>query len=159
MLDLWTGRARGENPELQVAEKMLKMARAWRGYVRKGYVEAYGAQRALITIFNMLCKDNDFALPMEEIGRGNVKAKVVRIRSYIGPAAQNGMVCIRPHHDQFEYEFSKFPQSDMFDTLDMTAWAFHALRRPERPVIAKKYKEQQRRKRNIRLKSIGKAGY
>jgi hypothetical protein len=106
----------------------------WRGYVRRGYVESYGAQRALITIFDMICKQHGQRFRLEEIGRGNQSAKKVRIRTYIGPPAQNGDLYVRDIHDQFIYEFTKFPQSDSFDTLDAAAWAMSVLNEPGSPV-------------------------
>lgn len=160
LLDLWVGRGKGENPELQVAEKMMKMAMAWRGYVRCGYVEAYGAQRTLITVYNMLCRDNNFHFRIEEIPRGIQKAKKVRIRGAMGGPGQNGQICCRRHHDAFIYEFSKFPQlPDQMDTLDMFTWAVLMLKRPYSETVSKVVKEQRQKRRQKRLQVIGRGGY
>lgn len=158
LLDCWTGRGRGDNPERQVAIEMLKMFLRWKGYVRKGNVEAYGAQRALITVFNMVCREEGYSFPMEEIGRGNTKAKKVRIRSYIGPAAQNGQIYVRKQHDQFIMEFSMFPQSDTFDTLDASAWAFLQLKRPPGEADSK-MRAKAKKKRKQLLLSTRRTGY
>jgi phage terminase large subunit-like protein len=159
LLDMWVGRGKGENPELQVANEMLNMVLRWRGYVRKGYVESYGAQRALITIFNMLARERGHAFPMEETPRGLQKAKKVRIRSAIGPNAQNGNVFVRASHDQFITEFTTFPQSTTLDTLDMSAWAFITLRKP----LSKVQKEESLRNSNKRKRRLlyrtGRTGY
>lgn len=159
LLDLWAGRGVGKNPELQVAEQMLKMFRAWRGYVRAGFVESYGAQRALITIFNMLLTDSPESYRVEEIPRGIQKAKKVRIRSYLGGPGQNGLLYIRPGHEIFRFEFGKFPQSDMMDTLDAGAWAVHSLRRPRSAVESKVVRESDSKAREDRIRVIGRGGY
>lgn len=159
LLDLWTGRGKGENPELEVAQKMFEMVMRWKGYVRKGYVENYGAQQAVITIFNMLCTQNDTAFPMDGIGRSFQKAKMVRIRGALGGPAQNGQICVRNIHDQFISEFSKFPQSDLFDTLDMSTWAFIVLKKPSSNVRKKLNQQASKRKKNTRLRHISRAGY
>lgn len=159
LLDSWEGRGRGENPERQIALEMLKMYVRWKGYVRKGHVEAYGAQRALITVFNMVAHEEGEAFRIEEIGRGNVKAKHVRIRSYIGPAAQNGQIYVRRAHDQFVMEFSLFPQGTSYDTLDASAWAFATLKRPATSVERKVTHERHERKTRMRLKTRSKTGY
>lgn len=159
LLDQWVGRGQGENPEREVALEMLKLVMRWSGYVRKGHVEAYGAQRALITVFNMLAKEEGYAFPIEEIGRGNTKAKKVRIRSYIGPPAQNGQIFIRKGHEQFATEFSMFPQSATFDTLDASAWAFATLRRPPREVDKKVRERANSKKKRLRLAQAGRTGY
>lgn len=159
LLDIWVGRARGENPELQVASKMLEMLMRWRGYARKGYVEAYGAQRALITIFNMLCKQNKEYFIIEEIGRGNIRAKKVRIRTYIGGPAQEGLIHVRRHQDIFIKEFTEFPQSDTFDTLDMSAWAFSKLRKPNDTVEDELVHRASEKRRKRLLVMTGRAGY
>jgi hypothetical protein len=159
LLDLWAGRGVGENPELEVATKMLEMVKRWRGYLFRGYVESYGAQRGLITVFNMLSRGEGLFFTLEEIPRGQQQAKKVRIRTYLGPPAQNGQVFCRNSHDQFIYEWGKYPQSDLFDCLDAAAWAFHILRPPPTAVddaIAKRRTEQ---KRQERLRVIGRAGY
>jgi len=89
VLDMWVGRGTGENPEEEVARRMLELARRWSGYVSTGWVESYGAQRALITVFNMICRENSFFLKMEETPRGVQKANAVRIRSALGYPAHN----------------------------------------------------------------------
>lgn len=159
LLDLWAGRGRGENPEIQVAQKMLDMALRWRGYLRRGYVESYGAQRALITIFKMLAQQNQFSLRMEETPRGVQKAKKVRIRSMLAWPAENGLICIRPIHDRFEYEFSKFPQSDLFDTLDAAYWAFYHLKKPMAPVEAADRTARREQHKRMRIAMVGRGGY
>lgn len=159
LLDLWTGRGQGENPELQVAKKMLEMVLRWKGYARKGFVEDYGAQQALITIFNMLCEQEGTAFPMQGIGRSMQRAKIVRIRGAIGGPAQNGQIYVRDFHDQFIQEFSDFPQSDTFDTLDMSTWAFIQLRKPKSPAKERVNRQVSQKRKGKRLKSIGRAGY
>lgn len=160
LLELWTGRGRGINPEEQVAIKMFEMAHRWRGYVSRGYVESYGAQRALITVFNMVCRKNEFHLTMEETPRGVQKAKKVRIRTALSYPASNGQLCIRHHHDQFIYEFSKFPQSDVLDTLDMTYWAIYHLKKPQDNLESHKSRLGNMRRLNRRIRSISKVtGY
>jgi len=159
LLDLWAGRGQGENPELQVAKKMLEMVLRWKGYIRSGYVENYGAQQALITIFNMLCQQEGVAFTLKGIGRSMQKAKIVRIRGALGGPGQNGQIFVRPFHDQFITEFSNFPQSDTFDTLDMSTWAFIQLRKPHSPAQENVNREHAKRRKLKRLRSISKAGY
>lgn len=159
ILDLWTGRGKGENPELQVAEKILEMAMRWRGYVRKGWVEAFGAEGALITVFNMLCKDRNYHFLLEKIPRGQKKAKPVRIRSAIGPVAGSGLLCVRSMQDQFVLEYSQFPQSTTFDTLDAVTWALLQIPKPRSIVKGKAMKEEKVRAKRLRLRSIGRSGY
>ena len=159
LLDLWTGRGKGDNPELQVAERMYQMVIKWLGYVRKGHVEAYGAQRALITIFNMLCKQNSFAFPMEETPRGIQTAKKVRIRTYLGANAQNGLLCVRSIQDAFIHEFSQFPQSLRFDTLDMSAWAMYHLQKPWSEVESTVVRKVNEKLKNMRRLTVGVTGY
>lgn len=159
LIDLWAGRAMGENPELEVAHKIFQLAQRWKGYLRKGYVEAYGAQAALITIFNMVCRDNNFSFPMDEIPRGVKKAKPVRIRGAVGGPAQNRQICVRPHHDQFIYEFSKWPMAGVNDCLDMMAWAIIMGKRPLGDSEIKVRKESDDKFRRVRLRMIGRGGY
>ena len=159
LLDLWCGRGQGENPELQVATKMYEMFVRWRGFVSKGYVEGYGAQAALITVFNMVCRQNNDMFLVEPIGRSNVKAKHVRIRSFIGPSAQERLICVRMVHDKFIEEFSQFPNGRSYDTLDMSAWAFYKLRKPNSSVEDEIYEEQHQRRRNAFIMRTGKTGY
>lgn len=159
LLDMWAGRGVGENPELQVAEQMLKMFMRWKGYVHKGYVENYGAQESLITVFKMLCVQHGQNFPIEGRGRGMQRAKHVRIRGAIGGPAQNGSICVRKTHDKFITQFTEFPQTDLIDVLDASAWAFIMLRRPASDVYMKVHKEQSRRRNMKRLRVISKAGY
>lgn len=159
ILDIWAGRGQGINPELQVAEKMLEMVLRWRGYVRKGWVEAFGAEGGLITVFNMLCKDRNYSFPMEKIPRGQKKAKPIRIRSLIGPVAGSGNLCCRPTHDQFILEFSEFPQSLTFDTLDAVAWGLNQIPKPLNSARREAAREEKVKQKERRRRSIGNAGY
>jgi len=159
LLDLWVGRGKGENPEVEVAEHMIELVVRWKGFVHRGYVESYGAQRALITIFKMLADENQVALRMEETPRGVQKAKKVRIRSMLSWPAQNGLICVRPTQDRFIWEFSKFPQSDQFDTLDMMYWAMHGLRKPMSEANAQVSYKQRSRYLRLRRQQIGRGGY
>lgn len=159
LLDLWTGRGKGVNPELQVSEKILEIAQRWNGYVRKGYVEAFGAEGGLITVFNMLCRDRQYKFQLEKIPRGAVKAKVVRIRGAIGPIAGSGQLCVRSSHDQFILEFSQFPQSMTYDTLDAVAWGILTIPKPKSFVERHKSDEEHLKQRGLRVKHIGRAGY
>ena len=160
LLDMWYGRGRGENPELQIAKHMYDMSLAWRGYVRRIFVESYGAQRALITIFDMLCMHNGHKFPCEEIARGNKTAKDVRIRTALGGPGQNGQIAIRHSQARFEYEFGRFNQDpNAKDVLDASTWAFTQLRRKAPPAATeRKDKEKRRRKSRMRM-SIGRTGY
>ena len=158
LLDLWTGRGRGKNPELEVVTHMLELGMRWRGYVRRGYLEAYGAEGALITLFDQMAKKHGFALRVEPVGRSDNRKKPVRIRSYIGPAAMNGDIHVREHHTKFIEEYSQFPQSINFDTLDMTAWAFATLRPPRTEAEGQVAEEQVRsimRQRRMKLRRTG----
>lgn len=159
LLDLWVGRGKGRNPELEVAEHMLEMVVAWHDYMAVGYVESYGAQRALITIFDMLARQNDVYFRMEEAPRGIQKAKNVRIRTMLGPAAENGMLAVRPSHDQFINEFGDFPQGILFDTLDMMYWAMFHLKKPRSKVEEIRMQKSKLRKKLNRMRSVSRAGY
>lgn len=162
LLDLWVGRGKGVNPELQVAGKMMDMSKAWRGFLRKGFVESYGAQKALITIFNMLCQQNDYFFPLEEVPRGNfsTRAKIVRIRTALGGIGGNRQIYVRPSHDRFVYEYSKFPQKqDMMDTLDMFTWATVTLRKPASAAQKQASLEKSQKRRQRRLRRVGRGGY
>jgi hypothetical protein len=159
LLDMWTGRGIGINPELQIAEKILEMAQRWNGYVRKGYVEAFGAEGGLITVFNMLCRDRQYRFLLEKIPRGNVRAKPVRIRGAIGPIAGAGLLCVRDIHDQFILEFSQFPQSSTFDTLDAVAWGILTIPKPHTTQEKKANAEEFVRQKRMRLKHVSRAGY
>jgi len=159
LLDLWVGRGRGENPELQVAEQMMQMAMRWHGYARRGYVEAYGAQASLITIYNMLCRQQSFMFRFEEIPRGIQKAKTVRIRGALGSIGQNGQIYVRPSHDVFIYEYSRFPQIQQMDTLDAFTWAVLMLkpRRDDATAITIRKDAEKRKRRRLRV--VGRRGY
>ncbi len=135
------------------------MAMRWRGFIRCGYVESYGAQRALITIFKMLASRNQFSLRMEETPRGIQKAKKIRIRSMLAWPAENGLICVRSIHDRFIYEFSKFPQSAMFDALDMSYWAFYHLKKPSSEVEQADKENKRDKHKRMRLNMVGRSGY
>jgi hypothetical protein len=159
LLDLWTGRALGENPEMQLAQKMIDMFRRWKGYIRTGILEAFGAQAAIITVFKMMLAGTGESYPIKEAPKGSTRAKKVRIRAYLGGPAQEKLIAIRPGHDQFRYEFGKFPQSDMLDTLDMSVWAFQELRRPKTPVEQTVASRKSRQANQRRVRMIGRSGY
>lgn len=129
-LESWAGRARGENPELQIAREVLAMAKAWKGYLRKIYVESFAGQGTFITVFKMLCMQENFSVPIEELPKGTKKSKKVRIRSVIGPVAQNGQLYVRRKQDVFIQEFSTFPGT-MMDTLDAMVWFLAMVRMPQ----------------------------
>ena len=159
LLDLWTGRGMGMNPELQIAEKILEMAQRWNGYVRKGWVEAFGAEGGLITVFNMLCRDRGYKFVLDKIPRGNQRAKAVRIRGALGPIAGSGQLAVRRIHDQFILEFSQFPQSMTFDTLDAVTWAILTIPKPHTHKEQQKNAEEYHKQKRIRMRSISRAGY
>jgi hypothetical protein len=159
ILDLWTGRGVGQNPELQISEKILEFAQRWQGYVRKGWVEAFGAEGGLITVFNMLCRQRGYHFPMDKIPRGQAKAKKVRIRGSIGPVAGSGNLCVRSIFDQFILEYSQFPQSDTFDTLDAVAWAIINTPKPQSKARQAVVTEEHLRQKRMRLRHVGNAGY
>ena len=159
LLDLWAGRGKGVNPELQIAEKILELAMRWRGYVSKGWVEAFGAEGGLITVFNMLCRDRKYHFQLDKIPRGPQKAKVVRIRGAIGPIAGSGLLCVREIHDKFIDEFGQFPQSTTFDTLDAVAWALLTIPKPATEAENVASKEEYKRVKRVRLRSMSRAGY
>jgi hypothetical protein len=159
LLDSWTGRAQGENPELEVANKMFELYIRWRYYIRCGYVESFGAQRALITIFNMVCQQRGVVLKMEEIPRGLQKAKKIRIRTYIGAPAANGMVFIRRSHSAFQFEFAHFGQTDQLDTIDASAWAFSQLQVYDDESTEHRMKLAALKRKREMLQQINIAGY
>ena len=158
ILDMWAGRGQGENPELQIAKKMYDFAQRWNGYARKGYVEAFGAEGGLITVFNMLCKQKGYYFPFEKIPRGKVRSKTVRIRGNIGSIAGQGLLCVRSIHDQFIMEYSQFPQSNTFDTLDCLAWGIEVIPPPRYEAEDAVSREKSKRHKHLRMK-IGRAGY
>jgi hypothetical protein len=159
MLDSWSGRAQGENPELQIANEMFKLYMRWRGYIRCGFVESFGAQRALITIFNMVCQQQGIFLRMEEIPRGLQKAKKVRIRTYLGAPAQAGVVFIRRSHTAFRFEFTHFGQTDQLDVIDASAWAFSQLQVYDDESEEARNAKMNQRRRTRMLQQVGDAGY
>ena len=159
LLDMWAGRAIGENPEQQVAQKTLDLFRAWRGYVRKGVLESYGAQAALIAVFNMLQHAQGEHFVLEASPRLTSKSKDVRTRTYLGGPAQGKKIYIRPGHTQFEYEFSLFPQSAQRDCLDAAVWAFAMLRLPESKVEERLNRMRNQAYMEKRRRSIGRTGY
>lgn len=158
LLDIWKGRTKGGNPEYELGKKMLEFFQKWRGYVSRGYMESYGAQRALIAVFEMICKQQGEAFRLDPIGREIVKAKKVRIRSYLGGHAQNRLICVRRIQDAFINEYGDFPQSDEFDALDASVWAFQGLRKPDAPV-EQHQSELVNLKARRRLRQLSPAGY
>lgn len=162
MLDCWVGRGKGENPELQVAEHLYEMFQKWDGFVSRGYVEAYGAHASMITVFNMVCTKHGRRYILEPVrdDRGR-RSKDVRIRSTVGAAANDRLLCIRASHDQFLNEFSTFPQSKTKDTLDAAAYAVMVLGKkiPLSPIKQSIVKAAAERKRAMRIAHIGRGGY
>lgn len=159
VLDMWYGRGLGDNPELEVAQKMLEMAQRWQGYARRGWVEAYGAQSSLITIYNLVCSKAGYAFRYEELPRGENRAKKVRIRGAMGGIAQQGLLHCRRIQDLFIYEFGRFAASDAMDTLDAVTWGINTLHKPYSPVERQTVSKRVERRRRVRLASIGRAGY
>lgn len=159
ILDVWTGRGKGENPELQIAKKMFEMALRWKGYVYRGFLECYGAEGGLLTVYNMLCDERNYHLTIEKIPRGVQKSKLVRIRGNIGTIAGNQQLCCRDIHDQFILEFSQFPQSYTFDTLDALSWAIVCIRHPPTEVQVAAVQESTAKHKRMRLRYIGSSGY
>ena len=158
LLDMWKGRIRGGNPEYELASKLYDFFMKWKGYVSKGFMEAYGAQRALISVFDMICIQQGQRFPLEPIGRNIVKAKKVRIRSFLGGHAQNRLICVRRIHDGFIAEYADFPQSDEFDVLDASVWAFEGLKKPDNPVDSV-HREVVNMRARRRLMQLSPAGY
>jgi hypothetical protein len=159
LLDLWVGRMAGQNPEMQLAQKMIDMFRVWKGHIRTGVLESFGAQAAIITIFHMILAGTSESYPIKEAPKGSQRAKKVRIRAYLGGPAQNKQIAVRPGHEAFRYEFGKFPQSDMLDTLDMCVWAFQELRRPKTPTERANVDLRAKRIKQKRLRFVGRSGY
>lgn len=157
-LDSWAGRAKGENPELQVAAKLMEIANQWKGYFRKIYVEAFGAHGQFITIFNMVCRQNNMFFPIEPLPKGTKNSKRVRIRTTVGAAAQNGQILVRRNQDQFVTEFNAFP-SGMMDTLDCFAWGIDQIRMPLSEMESKVTRRVLQERSNKRRRFIGRAGY
>jgi hypothetical protein len=159
LLDYWVGRGVGRNPELQVAEQLLIMAKRWNGYFRTIFCEAFGGHAAFITVFNMLCEKDGSSFSIEEIPRGMKKAKHVRIRGALGGIAANGLLSCRQTHDHFITEFTKFPNYPLQDLIDATAWAVILFRKPREPVVQKLFSQAQAVRKQRRLASIGRGGY
>jgi hypothetical protein len=159
LLDMWAGRASGENPELQVARKVLEFFVKWDGYIRCGYLESYGAQGALITVFNMLCRERGLSYPLKALPKGDQRAKAVRTRSVLGPLGQNHQLYVRPGHTAFIYEFGVFPQSNENDTLDAATWALSQLRQPSNSMESSRDEEETHHNLVRRLRSVGITGY
>jgi len=158
LLDLWWGRAVGENPELQIAEAFLKMAQKWYNYARRGYVEAYGAHGAIITIYNMLCKKMDFYFRLDPVRGTGRKSKVVRIRTLVGGYANEKLICVRPGHDKFVEEFADFPTGQN-DTLDAFAYAIQQIRKMIPEERAEVVKAEYKKRKHARLALVGRGGY
>jgi len=159
LLDYWVGRGQGKNPELQLSEHILELAMRWSGYMKQGWLEAFGAEGAIITVFNMLCKERKFAFRIDKLPRGGVKSKQVRIRGAIGQAAGLGLLTVRKTHDVFIAEYTNYPESLTVDTLDAMTWAILTLKRP-RPLVEEEYQKEQKEKfKERRLRMIGNAGY
>lgn len=159
LLDMWSGRGVGENPELEVANEMMKMAKRWNGIARRGFVEAYGAQTALITIYDMVCRKAGFTFRYEPLPKGEKRAKAVRIRTTVGAVAQERNLFIRKGHDLFQYEFTRFPQSSCLDSLDTMAWAILTLKKPTSRLEATPIRDIRKRQRAMRARFIGRGGY
>lgn len=159
ILDLWTGRGHGRNPELQIAEKMIEMALRWQGYVYRGFLEAFGAEGGLLTVYDLLRRERQCSLVIEKLPRGQVRAKKVRIRTNVGGIAESGMLCARSIHDTFLMEFCDFPQSNTFDTLDCLSWGIEHIRKPQSEVEMQDHKIKSARHKSRRRIHIGPSGY
>jgi hypothetical protein len=158
-LDSWVGRTQGDNPELELCKHILEMWRSWKGYCRTSYLESFGAQGAIKTVFNMLCKAVGETYPMELIPKGLQQAKTVRIRGNLGGPAQNKKIYIRPGHTQFEEEFIHFPNYDTLDDIDASSWAIQFLRKPTSSMEAEQTGRKDREYRELRRKCVGVCGY
>lgn len=158
-LEMWAGRFAGDNPELQLCRKLLEIARKWKGLFRTIYLESFGAQAAIMTIFNMLCAEVGEYYPITLIPRGIQTAKLVRIRGNLGGPAQNGKVYTRAGHVQFEEEYASFPESATLDLLDASAWAMELLKKPMSSREEVQQQEEIQRYQNARLQSVGICGY
>lgn len=158
-LDSWVGRASGDNPELEVCKHILSMWRQWHGYCRMSYLESFGAQGAIKTVFNMLCNEVGESYPMELIPKGLQQAKIVRIRGNIGGPAQNKKIYIRPSHTQFEEEFVHFPNYDTLDDIDASSWAIQFLRQPTSSLEHEQMMRKDREYKELRARHVGICGY
>jgi hypothetical protein len=158
-LDMWAGRFAGDNPELQLCRKLLDFCRRWKGLFRTVYLESFGAQGAIMTIFKMLCNDVGESYPITLIPRGIQTAKLVRIRGNLGGPAQNGKVYIRAGHVQFEEEYASFPESPTLDLLDASSWALELLKQPMSGREEAYHEEQVERYHEDRMRALGVCGY
>lgn len=158
VLDAWAGRAQGENPELQIANKLYEMCVQWRGYFRKVYIEAFGAHGSFITIFNMVCRQNNAYFPIEPLPKGTKIAKDVRIRTAVGSAAQNRQLCVRQSQDGLISEYTNFP-SGTKDFLDCLTWGVETIRMPLTELGREVQRKTLHRRALNRMRFIGRAGY
>lgn len=157
-LESWAGRAEGKNPELQIAAKLLEICVNWQGYFRDIYIEAFGAHASFITIFNMVCRQAGYSFTIKPLPKGTKKSKDVRIRTAIGPVAQNGQLMVRQNQDQFINEFISFP-SGMKDCLDCLTWGIDQSRMPLSEVNLFKERRVLQERSQRRMRFIGRAGY
>lgn len=157
-LDVWAGRGKGENPEIQIATKLMEMAQSWRGYFRTIYVESFGAHAQFITIFKMVCRQNNCSFPIQELPKGTKVSKNVRIRTTVGSVAENGQLFVRMNQDQLIDEFINFPDG-MKDTLDCLTWGITQARMPLSDVNRKIERTALSARQERRLRFIGRAGY
>jgi hypothetical protein len=159
VLEVWAGRGKVGTPEIEIVDKLITIAKQWHGYSRKIYVEAFGAQASLITIFKMSCAQQGLSFPIEEIPRGIKKAKSVRIRTGVGAVAQNGQLYVRDIQDNFIMEFSQYGSGGTIDILDAASWGVLTLRRPPSLVDRREIREHKRKSLSRRLMSAGRSGY
>lgn len=158
VLETWTGRGKGENPELQIAAKLLEMCQSWNGYFRKVYLEAFGAHGQFITIFNMVCRQNNCHFPIEPLPKGTKISKRVRIRSAVGPVAQNGQLYVRRNEDQLIQEYIDFP-SGMMDCLDCLTWGIGQINMPLSEVAAVSERKVLAARKERRMRFVRRGGY
>ena len=130
LLDCYAGRPPGENPERELMLELHTMFVRWKGYVRKGYLESFGMQTALLSVWDMICIEKGERFMLEPLPKATGQSKIVRIRAAIGTPAFDRRLCIRPGHYQFRNEFEEFPQSPLVDVLDASGWAISVLRKP-----------------------------
>jgi hypothetical protein len=158
VLDTWAGRGIGENPELQVVTKILEMLQKWQGMNINAYVESYGAQSSLITIFNMVQRDGGTNFQLMETPRGMRNAKSVRIRGAVGGVAQNQDLFMRKGQHQLLYEYESFPQGELKDILDALAWAIILLDMPLGETDLQEVLKEEQAMHNRRM-GLGITGY